>query len=85
MKNPQLVALVQQANIANGPQQVNNESFDASTRAPSRGGNLEIQQNRLLGQQHGKRLDFGARSHAVGSDAAMATVGALDGSKDPQR
>src|ERR1017187_1007026 len=36
MKNPKPVAFVQQANIANGPQQVNNESFQTSTRPRAR-------------------------------------------------
>ena len=46
--------------------------------APARGGNSEIQQNKLLEQGHGNRLEFGTAAQAVGSDPAMATVGKLD-------
>jgi hypothetical protein len=48
MKNPKPVAFVHQANIANGPQQVNNENFETNTRARTRAENSEIQQNKLL-------------------------------------
>jgi hypothetical protein len=79
MKNPKPVAFVQQANIANGPQQVNNENFETSTRAHAhaRGENSEIRQNKLLEKQDGERLEFGAAGQAVRSDSTMATVGAI--------
>jgi hypothetical protein len=76
MKNPKPVAFVQQANIANGPQQVNNENFETNTR--TRAENSEIQQNKLLEKQDGERLEFGATGQAVGGDSTMATVETID-------
>jgi hypothetical protein len=55
MKNPQPIAFVKQANIANGPQQVNNggRAADPSARAeiPAK------RPNELLGLNHEQRLD----------------------------
>src|ERR1700749_2807632 len=48
MKNPQPVAFVKQANIANGPQQVNN----GATQTPSHAGISANQSNELLGLSH---------------------------------
>jgi hypothetical protein len=45
IKNPASVTFVRQANVAHGPQQVNNESFETSTRGRARAGNSEIQQS----------------------------------------
>ena len=50
IKNPRPVAFVKQANIANGPQQVNNGSFDSSTRTHARAENPEKPANELLGE-----------------------------------
>jgi hypothetical protein len=59
IKNPRQATFVRQANIAAGPQQVNNESFctPSRTRAPAR--EMQSEQNELLEEQHGKRLDEG--------------------------
>lgn len=73
---------MQQANIANGPQQENNGSFETSTRAPARGENSGIEQSKLLEQRNGERLDSITAGSAIGSDPAMATVGALDRSEN---
>jgi hypothetical protein len=83
IKNPPVV-FAKQANIAHGPQQVNNghaaEGFGTTTpmRAPAHGetGN---QQTRLLeGAQHGStHLDAGAAGTAAGGHSAMETVGAV--------
>jgi len=54
IKNPRQVAFVKQANIAGGHQQVNNGVQPPIARE------IEIQQNRLLEAQDGKRMDFGA-------------------------
>jgi hypothetical protein len=85
MKNPKPVAFVQQANIASGHQQVNNESFETSTRAHAPAENSEIQQNKLLERQHGERLEFGAPGQAIDGDSAMATVGAVNRSENVER
>jgi hypothetical protein len=74
IKNPSHVTFAKQANIANGPQQVNNGE-------PSRGEN-QIAPNKLLEQTNGERLDFGAQGQAIGSHSAMETVGAINRSKD---
>ena len=73
IKNPPVV-FARQANIAHGPQQVNNGN-DTSTRAGAR--EIQSAPSKLLEQTHGQRLDTGATGEAVGSDSAMATVGAI--------
>ena len=72
IKNPPVI-YAKQANIANGPQQVNNGSLPASV-----GGETSIEPNKLLEQQHGERLDTGTQSAAIGADKAMATVGTIE-------
>ena len=84
VKNPPGVAFVRQANIANGPQQVNNAS-PATDAASSRPGKLENAPNELLEQADGKRMDSRAPKTAIGDHSAMATVGEIDGSADNSR
>ena len=72
IKNPQPVAFVKQANIANGPQQVNNGRVP-----PARAGIPADPSNELLGLSHEQRLDAGATSAAGGADYRLETVGAL--------
>jgi len=76
IKNPQPVAFVRQANIAHGPQQVNNGI--APPGEPSRARETENQQNKLLEAQHGERLDTTAAGKAAKIDPEMATVGTID-------
>lgn len=82
IKNPPVV-IAKQANIANGPQQVNNAS---STRgpAPTRAGNPESMPNGLLeaNGETGERLDFGAAGTAIGGDPALETMGTIDRTAD---
>lgn len=66
IKNPMIVGYVRQANVAYGPQQVNNM----------------IQENELLDTRRGERLDFGATTETISSDSEMETVGALNGSEN---
>lgn len=80
IKNPP-VAFVRQANIAHGPQQVNNGGAVDHSRAE----NSENLPDRLLEQTHGERLDFGATGTAGSADSAMETVGALHGPEDAGR
>ena len=71
MKNPPHLAIVKQANIANGPQQVNNGA--QSSRAPE----IESQQTKLLEAEHGERLDTGKTTPASGANQAMETGDAV--------
>jgi hypothetical protein len=76
IKNPRQVAFVRQANIANGPQQVNNgmPMLDTVSRAE----NCENLQNKLLEAQYAERVDTGTTKTTIESDKAMATVGEID-------
>lgn len=79
MKHPRPVAFFQQANIANGPQQVNN----GSTAPPhgSRAGENQKQPNELFeGIGHGNQLDCRATQSAKPSDTQMAPLGEINGS-----
>jgi hypothetical protein len=76
IKNPPVI-YAKQANISNGPQQVNN----GTQPAPSRQEKI-ISSNELLEHQHGQRLDTGTQSAAIGTDSAMATLGEIDRAKD---
>jgi hypothetical protein len=75
IKNPPVV-YARQANIANGPQQVNNgvDTSHAGTQASP--------PNELLEMEHGKRLDPGTPGAAIGGDPALEAVGAIDGAAD---
>lgn len=77
IKNPQTVAFVRQANIAHGPQQVNNGAADTS-----RAGKSETQQSKLLEQEHGERLDFGTAGAAGKVDPHVEAVVPLDRAED---
>ncbi len=70
IKNPPIFA--RQANIAHGPQQVNNENAHIA-----RAEQVENKPNELLEHDHGKRLDTGTTCTAGGSHQAMATVEAV--------
>ena len=74
IKNPPMMGYVQQANIAHGHQQVNN--------GPSRAGEIEIDQNKVLEQNDGERLDTRTASAAGGVDSSVETVEALDRAKN---
>lgn len=80
MKNPQPVAFVKQANIANGPQQVNNGIPAAGS--PSRARIPANQSNELLGLNHEQRLDTGTTGAAGGAHSQLETVGALHRPED---
>jgi hypothetical protein len=76
IKNPSQVAFVRQANIANGPQQVNNGIAVDASRAVEN----VIQPNKLLeAEQIGERLDTGTTSKAGGANQELEAVGAIDG------
>jgi hypothetical protein len=73
LKNPPVFA--KQANIANGPQQVNN---GVVANPASHAEENQIRSNELLEVSDGERLDTGAQSPAGGIDSRMATVEKLD-------
>lgn len=66
MKNP--MPYIRQANIANGPQQVNNGQHAGAAKN-------QTEPNELLEHQHGNTLDFGATPAPGPTDSTMATVG----------
>jgi hypothetical protein len=80
IKNPPMVGYVKQANIAQGPQQVNNATASANVGSPAP--RNEKSQNELLEAKQGERLDFRAKSQASDADPAMATVGAVNWPKN---
>ncbi len=86
IKNPRAVAFVKQANIANGPQQVNNGNVvNGSNETNTRTGahwNNPIQSNELLEVQHGNYLEPGATGATVSTDSGMATVGRINRATD---
>jgi hypothetical protein len=80
MKNPQPVAFVKQANIANGPQQVNNGM--PAVGSPSRGEILVNRSNEVLGLNHEQRMDTLTAGAASGGHSRLETVGAIDRPED---
>lgn len=80
IKNPP-VTFVRQANIAHGPQQVNNAPpVEASHARES-----EITPDKLLEANDGKQLDFGAAKQAVGTDPHVEAMGKVDRTKNAGR
>jgi hypothetical protein len=81
IKNPPVMGYVRQANIAHGPQQVNNSASDDTPRAREN----QNSQNKLMEKKDGDRLDTGTTGTTGKADPAMATVGEIDGTKDKGR
>ncbi len=80
IKNPPMIGYVGQANIAHGPQQVNNAppAADDASRAPE---NADLQ-SKLLEESDDERLDIGAASAAGRANPAMAPLETVDRAKD---
>ncbi|WP_288935966.1 hypothetical protein [uncultured Sphingomonas sp.] len=78
IKNPPVV-YARQANIANGPQQVNNGA------AAPRASDPASSPNELLETEHGKRLEPGTAGAAIGGNPTLEAVGAIDGTADGRR
>ena len=78
LKNPQ--PYIRQANIAQGPQQVNNSYADGSGAR-----SFQSEPNKLLEADHGQRLDIGAQAAASRVDQTVATVGAVHRAKVGRR
>jgi len=75
IKNPRAVAFVRQANIANGPQQVNNGSAPAL-------GNTSIPANELSGGSNELLQDTGTSTPQSGLNPQMEAVGAVNRTRD---
>ena len=71
LKNP--MPYIRQANIANGPQQVNNGQSAAA--APSHAGDSETAPKKIWEADHGQRMDTRAQYLAGRANPRMATVG----------
>lgn len=80
IKNPPQVAFVKQANIGHN-QQVNNHVKPE----PSRAQENKNQQNQLLEQSNGKRLDIGTQGKAINADKKLAAVGKIHRAKNRRR
>jgi hypothetical protein len=79
IKNPSSVAFVRQANIAHGPQQVNNAAFEPPL---PRARDTESAQTKLLEAADGERLDTRATGTASAANPPLAAVGAIHGPED---
>ena len=84
LKNPPNPTFIRQANVAHGPQQVNNAT-DTHAHAHARAQETENRQTELLGRDNGEWLDTRAAGTASGADPAMATLGTVDGTKVRRR
>ena len=78
IKYPPVAGYVKQANIAHGPQQVNNGPLEQISRAREN----QIQQTELLEKSDGEWLDTGAASTTSGLNPAMTTVEEIDRPED---
>jgi len=78
IKNPPTV-IARQANIAHGPQQVNNGTV------ASRAGGTESATTGLLGADDGKRMDTGTAGAPGRSDPTVEAVGAVHGAAHGRR
>jgi hypothetical protein len=75
IKNPRPVAFVKQANIAHGPQQVNNGPAPAALS--SRAEQTENPPSKLLESENGKRMDTGTASAPGRANQELEIVGAI--------
>ena len=78
IKNPRPVSFVRQANIANGPQQINNgnapgDGFNRQSHAHT--AKVDSPQNKLLETADGNYLDTRAQSAASRVNSRLETVG----------
>lgn len=76
IKNPRPVSFVQQANISNGPQQVNNGTPkpEQYAQAHAHAEKTEAAQNELLEHQHDNYMDTGAKGQAGRADPHLGAV-----------
>ena len=73
----QAATFVKQANMTTGPQQVNNAYAGTPSHSgiPTGAGNFQSEQNKLLEQDHGQRMDFGAQATAGRVNQTVEAVG----------
>lgn len=83
IKNPPQLAFVKQANIAHGPQQVNNGGDSPAARA--RESAIEPNELSRIGHEEGQRLDLGTTGKAGAAHPAMEAVGAVHRAEDEGR
>lgn len=93
LKYPRQATFVKQANIANGPQQVNNGGSAGAdpeqyAQARTHAGKSKPEQNKLLEAEHGqpgKRMDTRAAQAAERSNSAVETVEQFNRTEKPRR
>jgi hypothetical protein len=76
IKNPRPVSFVRQANISNGPQQVNNGATPDNRAIRAHAEENASLQNELLEHQHGNYLDAGAQGQPGQANPHLEAVGA---------
>jgi hypothetical protein len=85
LKHPRQSTFVRagQANIATGPQQVNNgPATDEPTRARAR--EIESEPSKLLEQQNAERLECGTAGSTGSADSPVAAVASINRTGDGQ-
>jgi len=86
LKYPRTTVIAKQANVANGPQQVNNGvAPDADRSARTHGDAIETPPIKKLELSNGKWLDAGAQGAAIGTDPYLEAVGKDDRPQEPRR
>jgi len=89
LKYPRQATFVKQANIAHGPQQVNNGPgggfLTPNARAHTRTEQTKPDHPELLEHHHGERLDTGTTSATSRTDPHVETVGEIHRPKDTRR
>lgn len=83
IKHPPQVAIVRQANISAGPQQVNNGPAPTTAAPPAN--EIANAPNKLLEVTNGQWLDSLAPGTAGKDDSAMATMETINRAKDSRR
>ncbi|VTU36857.1 hypothetical protein H6CHR_04812 [Variovorax sp. PBL-H6] len=85
LKYPRQVAFVKQANISNGPQQVNNRGFETNTRAGAHAAESQIPQIKELEAGDDQWLDTRATGSAVGASPHLEAMGKSHRPKNARR
>lgn len=83
MKNPRPVAFVKQANIANGPQQVNNGAAPTNTRTGAHAGETQSAPHEQSGTDHELLSNTGASQATSGTHSHLEAVGAVNRAAKP--
>ena len=83
IKNPPPVTFVRQANVAHGPQQVNNSPHSGSEACRAR--ESDNSPNKLLDQQRNEWMDTRATEATIGADKTVEAVGEIHWAANGQR